>query len=160
MSPSLPLSLIVVQIWGRYLTTLSIGIGYVVDVIWSKMLSLLVFQHRGITCTIQLKMRRENVNKRLTSEKCELLLPNALSFFKCVRTIWSWGLNIYIACIGRDRLFPMPKGPPRRPKSCRYCKSNRWSRTPLKAATRSQTLRKMRKKIRVIQNVDMPMRSI
>ena len=91
MSPFLPLSPIVVQIWGRRSTTLSNGIGSVVDVIWSTMLSLPVLQHCGITRTIQPKLRPENVNKRLTGEKCELLLPSALPFLKFARNIWSWG---------------------------------------------------------------------
>lgn len=46
------------------------------------MLSLPVLQHCGITRTIQPKLRPENVNKRLTGEKCELLLPSAFVFFK------------------------------------------------------------------------------
>ena len=37
------------------------------------------------------QLRPENVNKRLTGEKCELLLPSALSSSKFMRNIWSWG---------------------------------------------------------------------
>ena len=91
MSPFLPLLPIVGQIWERRSTTFSNGIGYIVDVIWSTMLSLPVLQHWGIMRTIQPKLRWENVNKRLTSEKCEFLLPSALPFIKYVRNIWSWG---------------------------------------------------------------------
>ena len=37
-------------------------------------------------------------------EKCELLLPGALSFFKCVRTIWSLGIR-YRHWLYRGRSF-------------------------------------------------------
>ena len=44
-----------------------------------------------LSCTIQPKLRPENVNKRLTGEKCELLLSSALSFLEFVRNIWNRG---------------------------------------------------------------------
>ena len=61
-------------------------------------------QHRGITRTIQPKLRPENVNKRLTGEKCELLLPNALVFFKIREKYLELGIK-YLRWFYRARSF-------------------------------------------------------
>ena len=83
-SSFLLVSLIEVQIWGWRSTPLLDGIGYIVDVTSSTMLSLLPSHRWRIMGTIQLKLKWENANKLLADEKYESLLLNAFRFFSHV----------------------------------------------------------------------------
>ena len=83
-SPSLPMSPIEVQIWGRHSTTLLDGIGYVVNITSSTILPPPPSHRWRITGTVQPKLRRENANKRWINGKYESLLLNALIFFSHV----------------------------------------------------------------------------
>ena len=107
------------------------------------------------------QIEAKKCQKALDRWEMWIIVTQCIVFFKIRERYWESGIK-YLHWLYRARSFVShAKRSSNAPKSCGHYKSNRCSRTSLKAATQSQTPRKTRKKrMRAIHRVDMPMRNV